>query len=62
MNDELPDLEETVIERIDMKSLTPLFDANHTHHYVLDPDDVTDTYQAEMCDIKGCGMGRLVTK
>lgn len=49
-----------VVERIDLRELKPLFDTDHAHHYVPDPDDRTDEYQAEMCDVKDCGMGRLI--
>lgn len=62
MDEESPPIEGEVIERIDRRELKPLFDTNHEHHFVPDPEDQTDEYGAEMCDVSGCGLGRLVAK
>jgi hypothetical protein len=59
---EKPLIDGELLERIDRRDLTPLFDSNHVHHFVPDPDDQTDIYQAEMCDVNNCGIGRLMAK
>lgn len=58
----LPELEDkTVVERVNKKDMTPLFNANHVHQYVKG-DEETDDYYDEVCTIKDCGMGRLIAK
>jgi len=50
-----------VLERINKDELEPLFDPNHEHVYARDEEE-TDEYYAEVCTVKGCGIGRLITK
>ncbi len=61
MNDELPPIDGEIIEKIDRTTLRPLWD-DHEHKFTRDGDDETDSYFAEMCEIQGCGLGRLVAK
>lgn len=63
-NDEQPEslIDGEVVERIDRRELKPLFDTNHEHVFEPDSSDETDYYQAEMCSVDSCGLGRLVAK
>lgn len=59
---EIPNLGEgTVIERIKKEDLTPLWE-EHQHNYIDDPTDVTDDFYAQICNVDGCGIGRLVRR
>lgn len=60
--DEPLDIRHKLVERINKKDLVPMYDTNHEHSYQVDPADATDTYQAEMCVVTGCNLGRLVAK
>lgn len=62
MKPDLPELDETVVERISKNDLVPITNPNHRHVLVRDTDDETDDYYAEMCTVQGCGLGRLVAK
>lgn len=57
-----PLTEGELVERIDLRELTPAFDGNHDHQWVDDPDDFTDGYTAQICSIQGCWMGRLLSR
>jgi len=60
---QLPQMEDrTIIESINKADLKPMYDTNHEHHFVKDPDDETGDFYAEMCDIKNCNIGRLIAK
>lgn len=59
---DLPDYAEgTIVEKISKSEIVPLFDGHHEHIYIRD-DEETDEYYAEVCTVKGCMMGRLVSK
>ena len=60
--DELPQVEGEVVERIDKSQLKPMYETDHEHQYMRDPDDETNGYYAEMCVVKNCNLGRLVAK
>jgi len=63
MNPELPDLEDrTILGSVNKDDLKPMYDTDHEHVYVKDPDDETDDFYAEMCSVKNCNVGRLVAK
>lgn len=57
-----PAIDGELVERIDLRELKPLFDTNHEHVFEPDPTDQTEGYQAEMCSVSGCGLGRLVAR
>lgn len=60
---ELPNLKDgELIEKIDKSQLTPLYQTDHEHIYVRDPEDDEDGYYAEMCSVEGCNLGRLIAK
>lgn len=63
MKTDLPPLNDgEVVEKIAKEDLKPMYDTNHEHIYVRDPEDETDAYVAEMCSVKNCNVGRLVAK
>jgi hypothetical protein len=63
MNEELPNLDDrTLIESVNKDDLKPLYDTDHVHVFVRDPDDETDDYYAEICSMKNCNIGRLIPK
>jgi hypothetical protein len=59
----LPQMEDrTVIESINKADLKPMYDTNHEHNFVKDPDDETNDYYAVICNVSNCNIGKLISK